>query len=320
MQYPVGLQLSDVIVPSQTAPAHGRILDPGGGSEVRLSIGAITTTVASAGRELTLTVPPAVARFVVSGGSPDIRVEAAWRGDPPAAAGRLLFDSGGLWQLHEAGRQVAWTFRSPSFGSEPYKTALFDRDFSSGSVYLHAPYFDQRVAVYPLEYPLDELLLTNWLALGRGVEIHACAVRDRDGSGYLFAGHSGAGKTTMATLWQHAAGATILSDDRIILREADGQIWMHGTPWHGDEPLASPACTPLTRGFFLGHAAHNRTTGVRPPQAVAALFARAFPPFYSPPGLAFTLSFLEEVSRLAPFAELGFVPAAGTIDFVRSCI
>ena len=306
-------------MPSPTVPARGDTLDPGAGPELRLSIGAIAIAVASAGRDLTLTAPPAVARFVVSGGTPDIRVEAAWRADPLPAAGRLLFDSGGLWQLHEAGRQLAWTFRSPVFGSEPYKTAIFDRDFSSGSVYLHAPYFDPRVALYPLEYPLDELLLTNWLALGRGVEIHACAVRDRDGSGYLFAGHSGAGKTTMATLWQHAAGATILSDDRVILREADGRIWMHGTPWHGDEPLASPTCTPLTRGFFLGHAAHNRVTAVPPTQAVAALFARAFPPFYSLQGLAFTLSFLEGVSRLAPFADLGFVPAAGTIDFVRSC-
>ena len=70
----------------------------------------------------------------------------------------------------------------------------------------------------PLEYPLDELLLQGLLARGRGAEIHACGIADGSGRGLLFVGQSGAGKTTMARLWEGERGITVLSDDRIILR------------------------------------------------------------------------------------------------------
>ena len=48
--------------------------------------------------------PPAVVdgaakAFVVDRGTPDITMRTAW-GDLGPARGELLFDSGGLWQLH----------------------------------------------------------------------------------------------------------------------------------------------------------------------------------------------------------------------------
>ena len=83
----------------------------------------------------------------------------------------------------------------------PYKTALFVPDFSRGHVCLHRPFFADAPSVDPLEYPLDELLVISLLGQGRGVEIHGCGVVDGS-SGYLFVGQSGAGKTTIARLWQ----------------------------------------------------------------------------------------------------------------------
>lgn len=282
-----------------------------------LSIGGILTTIVSSDPELAVAVPPAVSRFVVDGGRPDIAVAARWEIDERRPHGRMLFDSGGLWQLHDTDGRLAWTFTSPRFGGAPYKTAIFERDFSAGTVSLHRPYFDPSASVYPLEYPLDELVLTNWLALGRGVEIHACGVVDSSGAGYLLAGHSGAGKSTIARLWQMEPDVTVLSDDRIILRKIGNQIWMHGTPWHGDEPLASPTRAPLTRGLFLRHASRNELADVPRGRAVAGLFACSFPPFSSAPGLDFTLSLLTEVVHLVPFEDFGFLPDDGAIPFLR---
>jgi len=36
-----------------------------------------------------------------------------------------------------------------------------------------------------LEYPLDELLITHYLSLGRGVELHGCGMVRGDGESFL---------------------------------------------------------------------------------------------------------------------------------------
>lgn len=285
---------------------------------VRLSIGGVTTSIASADPDLRITLPDAVARFATPDGDPAISADARWTTEPPFSGGRNLFDTRGLWQLHDVDGQLAWTFTTPKFGPLPYKTAIFESDLSAGTVYLHRPYFETANPIYPLEYPLDELLVTNWLARGRGVEIHGCAVRDADGSGYLFAGHSGAGKTTIARLWNDVDGICVLSDDRVILRQDDEGIWMYGTPWHGDEPLAMPMRTRLTRGFFLSHGARNSIADVRLIERVAKLFACSFPPFFSRDGLDFTITFLSSIASAVTFFDLAFIPDNEIVEFVRA--
>jgi hypothetical protein len=108
-----------------------------------------------------------------------------------------------------------------------------------------------------------------------------------------------------------------LSDDRIILRRSGHQIFMYGTPWHGDEPLASPSRVPLTRGFILHHASRNELSGLTRADVAANLFARSFPPFFSAEAVGFSLSFLDEVAGRVPFAHLGFVPDAKLPAFIR---
>jgi hypothetical protein len=175
--------------------------------------------------------------------------------------------------------------------------------------------------VYSLEYPLDELLLIHLLAGGRGLEVHACGVVDSSGQGYLFAGQSGAGKTTMARLWQKAEGVQgviVLSDDRIILRYLSGRFWIYGTPWHGEAGLASPTRAPLKAIYLLRHGPSNRLVSLRRSDAVARLLACSFPPFYHSRGLDFTLGFLEQLLEAVPGQELSFTPDESVLPLVHS--
>jgi hypothetical protein len=172
--------------------------------------------------------------------------------------------------------------------------------------------------VNPLEYPLDELLLIHLLAAGRGVEVHACGVVAPNGKGYLFVGQSGAGKTTMARLWQKARAGTVLSDDRIILRKSNGTVWMYGTPWHGEAAMASPARAPL-KGIYLlrhGHGMSNALVPQPRSQAITRLLASSFPPLYSRDALDFTLGFFDEVVRAVPCYELSFTPDERVVALV----
>jgi hypothetical protein len=210
-----------------------------------------------------------------------------------------------------------FSFSSEVFGPTPYKVALLKKDFSTGEVLLHRPYFHTDQSLHPLGYPLDELLFTNFLALGKGTEVHACGVTDSQGRGHLFVGQSTAGKTTIARLWESEPDITVLSDDRIILRRIENRIWMYGTPWHGEAMLASPSRSPVAAVYFLEKGQKNELAAQKPSDSISRLFACSFPPFYNRDALDFTLSFLEDVVNNVPCYELKFTPDKRVVEFIK---
>jgi hypothetical protein len=282
-----------------------------------LRVADIATRVVCDDPAVALTVSGAAGRFLVPHGQADvtIRVERAPHLAEPN--GEKLFDSGLVWRLYRQGGDFVFSFTSASLTPVPYKLARFDPSFTSGTLYLNSGCLPDDRAIEPLEFPLPELLMINLLARGRGVEIHGCGVIDRDGTAYLFAGQSEAGKSTTARFW-HKEGATILSDDRVILRLRDGQVWIYGTPWHGEEEFAFPASAPLSRLFFLDHGLGNRVRPMRGAAALAQLFACSFPPFHDESGLNFTLELLTSIIDRVPCFELSFLPDARVVSFVRA--
>jgi hypothetical protein len=257
---------------------------------------------------------------VGTGPEPDVRIHAAW-GEPRVPDGAaLVFDSGkGLWRLY---RTVAGlleiVFTSPALGPEPYQVASFTADWRRGRVTLRRAAFAERLPLYPLHYPLDEVFMVHLLARGLGVEVHAAGVVTPDGRGLLFAGQSGAGKSTLSKLWRAEGGVTVLSDERIILRAEAGGVWMYGTPWHGEGYIAEPGRARLGRVFLLRQGPQNGLRAVPATEAVARLFACGFTPFHDAQGLDFSLGLLAEVTRLVRCEELTFVPDRSAVSAVLS--
>jgi hypothetical protein len=263
-----------------------------------------------------LALDPSMRDFVVEPSLGDIQIQVGWTTSLEIPPGEPLFNSGGLWRLFEESGGYRFYFSTPYLGASPYKTAWFDREFSRGHLLLFRPYFDESKPIYPLEYPLDELLMIHRLACGEGVEMHAVGIVDEAGLGHLFLGHSGAGKSTTARLWKSESNAQILSDDRIILRIRDGRIWMYGTPWHGDAGIASPESAPLSRLYLLEHSHHTELVALPPGRAAAELFTRSFVPHHSPTGLQFTLRFLDRVAREVPSAIFRFLPDKSAVEAI----
>jgi hypothetical protein len=227
------------------------------------------------------------------------------------------FSSGGLWSAFASATGTKFYFSSPAVSPVPYKAAWFDPSFQRGHIVLNRSVFPQQHPVFPLEYPLDELAMMHRLALGEGVEVHALGLADVDGSGYLFLGHSGAGKSTTARLWMEQPGVTLLSDDRIIVRQHGNEFWMYGTPWHGDAGVASPARAPLNAIFLLEQALVNEVMPVPAAKGAAELFARSFVPHYLQSGIQFTLDFLDQLTRSVSCSVLRFTPTPGAVEAVR---
>jgi len=281
-----------------------------------LNIADVVIALYSEDPDFKIEIDRATRKFLVAQADPDVRVQAGWGDFPENNDGKKMFDSGILWQLYSGDRSYRFHFTTPTLGSVPYKIARFDHEFTSGEVLFHHPYFPSGEPLYPLDYPLDEILISILLARGKGVEVHGCGVVDSRGRGRLFVGKSGAGKTTMARLWENQPGITILSDDRIILRRVESTICMYGTPWHGEADLASPEKTPLTELYFLTKGSKNEIVSLRISDGVGRLFACSFPPYYTQEGLDFTLGFLEEIVRAIPCHELKFLPDEKVLGFI----
>jgi hypothetical protein len=270
--------------------------------------------------ELTFTLKGAAEQFLVAPDSPVDSVLRFSLGDlsQEDLPGELLFDSGATWQLFRTTNGYVFRLAVPYFGDVPYRLAYFNEDFSEGRVVIHRPYREAWEECKPNEYPLDELLLVQLLAQGRGAEVHATGIVTEQGEGLLFLGHSGAGKTTTSKLWLEHEGVKILSDDRIVLRRDEtGQVWMHGTPWHGLGELSLAARAPLKHIFFIEKGPRAEFSDISAGDAVARLFACSFPTFHNPAGLDFTLGFYEQALQTVPCAVLSFRPDQTAVAAVR---
>jgi len=169
-------------------------------------------------------------------------------------------------------------------------------------------------------------LITHYLSLGRGVELHGCGLGRGDSESFLFVGHSGAGKSTTTRLWRRHAAVEVLSDDRIIVRRGftdavkgvgkcpTQTFLMYGTPWHGEAAFASPSRVPIRRIFLLEHGAGNRIEPLSRSAAVGELLARSFTPFYQRRFVDPVLALLEEMVESLPCYRFQFVPDHSAVE------
>jgi len=278
-----------------------------------LSIANLTIAVRCEDDRLQWTWEEPVSRFLVDARPADVELTVAV---DDSTTGRLdvsspAFDSGAVWTLFREPGGYRLDFHSETFGAAPYKTARFDETFTRGTILMqpHVAHLN------PLDYPLDEVLMANLLGRGRGVELHSCGIVDRDGRGHLFVGVSGAGKTTTAHLWEERASG-IVSDDRVIVREHEGAMWMFGTPWHGEAELSMPGGAPLAGVYLLVQSDANELVPLTPADAVARLFRCTFPLFFDASSIDFTLSFLDRIASSVPVRELRFTRDRAVVDLV----
>lgn len=260
---------------------------------------------------------PGLSSFVDNTRSADIEVSTESVEDLYPHPAQPTFHSGALWQVFSSQDGFTFDFASERLGSHPYKRLITTRDFSAVRLLLNRRLLAPYAPIFPLEYPTDEILITNYLAIHRlGVEVHGCGLVDRTSGGQLFLGHSGAGKSTTARIWQTARRPQILSDDRIILRLDGGELRLFGTPWHGEAAFAEQGSKRLKRIFILQHGSRTCITPMSKAQAVGEVFARCFPPFHSACGLEGTLAFLERMLNAVPCYEFQFVPDQTAVEAV----
>jgi len=183
----------------------------------RFSVGGVSVRLIG-DDSAAVSLVPSLAPFRAGLGISDIDIRVTWVDELTPAPGVQLFDSGSVWRLYESEGGFRFDFSAPVFGGQPYKRLLVDDGFSKADLQINQEVFAAFPSAAPLDYPLDELLIMHRLTQEKAIELHACGIVRANGTGNLFVGHSGAGKSTTTRLWTEREDVKVLSDDRIIVR------------------------------------------------------------------------------------------------------
>ena len=118
----------------------------------------------------------------------------------------------------------------------------------------------------------------------------------------------------MAKIWEEE-GAHIVNDDRLIVREVNGEYFMYNTPM----PYADlNKQAQVSKFYFPFHSKKNSAEKLSGAQSLSQLMAFCFQHNYDKKYTEHLIAQLERITQHASTYTLGVVPTPSIIDFIRS--
>ena len=118
----------------------------------------------------------------------------------------------------------------------------------------------------------------------------------------------------MAKIWEEE-GAHIVNDDRLIVREVNGEYFMYNTPMPYRD-LNKQA--QVSKFYFPFLAKKNSAEKLSGAQALTQLMPFCFQHNYDKRYTEHLISQLEKVTAYASAYKLGVMPTPSIIDYIRS--
>ena len=214
------------------------------------------------------------------------------------------------WIIHQLDN--SWIYRAPAL----HRVAIFNEDHSRGLLCNDEPEMFREGNLDDLTLmPSDQILLARLLPDRQACLIHAAGMV-LNGEGFLFVGHSDAGKSTMVTMLREEG--EILCDDRIIVRRWPDGFRIHGTWCHGDVPDVSAAGAPLRGIMFMEKSGVNRIEQIEDRGEIARrLPLFVIKPFVTADWWEKVLSLMESITREVPVYNLRFDKSGRVKDLLR---
>lgn len=135
--------------------------------------------------------------------------------------------------------------------------------------------------------------------------IHGSAVA-LQGKGYLFLAPSGTGKSTHTRLWREVfhPEATMINDDKPLLRIEQGIVRVCGTPWDGKHRLSTNRMVPLQAICLLERGEKNRIRRLPAQDGFSDLLRHLYHPFGDRGKMAQTLVLAGKVRNTVPLFRM----------------
>jgi hypothetical protein len=225
----------------------------------------------------------------------------------------------GDWELRRdpaGGDEMTYLAPMPDGLRHPRLSIRLAPDFGTADVRLRPRQPGDREI--PIDFPLDEYVATRLLGRRGEIALHGCLVAEGD-EGFVFAGHSGAGKSTIAELAE-SAGAEVLSDDRTILATDGETVRGWGTPWHGSYERGSPRSVTVRGIFLLVQDRMDEVRTMSQATAFAELFVRTVQPTTVAAEVERTVDAVERIVGVVSVASLHFRPTAAAYLTARKSV
>lgn len=253
--------------------------------------------------------------------TPDISLIVDTGRIPDTGSTGLLFDSNESWTMFRRGNLYSLDFHPPEF-SRPFWRAVMKQSFTEVTVYCDGSLFKNPNGIgiaNPVCYPLDQILLMHYLATRDGLIVHGAGI-ELKGKGYVFAGRSGAGKTTISKQFIARGLGLLLSDDRVIIRKTDDTFRVFGTPWPGEGGFAVNRGVPLGGIFFLARNSQNMIEEIPSLTTIENLLPVVSIPWYDPEPMSGILGFCDDLIAHIPSYMFHFMPDTGAVDMFEKFI
>jgi len=261
-------------------------------SRADIGIGGITVGVRSSNAAFLQLLDDRYAGFIERSASPDyeFEVELTPPGESSADDDVRVYRSRDRWRLERGDFRAEW-----------------DPAARQGSI---------RQSANP--YSIDTVLrIVHTLVLARegGFLLHAASAV-RNGKAFVFAGVSGAGKTTISRL--APPDANLLSDEISYVRKEAGGYYAYGTPFAGElARVGENLRAPLAAVYLLNQGAENRVSAIGKADAARGILTNTL--FFAEDVelvQAVFLSALELVERV-PVHRLTFLPETGIWELIQ---
>ena len=223
-------------------------------------------------------------------------------------AGKIVYNQS-PWIIYENENKYAYLLQtSPDPEDDRINQIMYcNKDYSELAIYNNDTYTESfkkgNKGALTLN-PTDQIFLSQVLSRRNGCYYHSDGMII-DGNGYLFVGHSGAGKSTIATMLQDKG--EILCDDRMIVRKRNEDFKIYGNWSHGTLPIVSASSAVLKAIFFLNQSEKNIIEPVKKTMdRVKTLISCMVKPLNTDKWWNSSLDLIEDIAETVPCYNLFF--------------